>query len=181
MMEKSLELLTNILKGERQIYSLLSQLLKSQQNKAKLGLCYSQFIYIGGDNNSWYFFRDGKQVAIAENTLIFRLKKIYIGEKLYKNKPNLKLRVVCDCGENQYTLESGIKTYFSRSLILALLIAFRDFKADKNSIFKLGIQSGDEGVVFPHFYLNGEYLKANNCESINVSEVLKSKFFKDFV
>ncbi|GEM_PF-4045788 len=172
------ELLTKILEGERQIFSLLRDLINTQQS-GKLGFTSDKFIYIGGESG-WYFY-NGEQSPIPETSLCFKLSKIYTKEKAFKNKTNHKIRLVCDCGENQYTIESGVETYFSRALILSLLTAIRQLKITNKTILKLSIQKGDENVVFPHLYVNGVHVKIDDCKDVNALELLTYQEFKQFI
>jgi len=172
------EILTKILEGERQIYSLLSQLLKAQKSE-NLGLQDSKIVYIGGDN-CWYFYHDDKQHEIPQKTIVFRLAKLYTIEKTFKGKINHKLRLTCDCGSEQYTIESGTETYFTRSFLMALFTAIRTFNVDKTTVLKLFVSQGDEKVVFPNLHINGEKIKIDNCDLETLS-FLQSEEFKRFL
>jgi hypothetical protein len=178
-METKDDLLSRILEGERQIYSLLKELLTSQQNQSKLGFTSDRTIYIGGDTG-WYFYA-GEQQPIQFPSLKFRLTKIFVKEKEFKGNTNYKLCLVCDCGENNYTIESGMETYFSKAITLSLLLAIRQHKITKKTVLKLRVQKGDENVVFPHLYIEGTPIKVESAKDSNTFDLLEHKEFAPFL
>jgi hypothetical protein len=153
------EILGRILEGERAIYGLLSEFLTLQKQQ-NLGFCQSinsKIIYIGGDVGGWYFYENEKQNPIESQSIRFNLEKITIRETEYKGKTNLKLQIHVDCGTAKYRIQTGLETYFSKAILMAFLTAFEQ-KPAKSAAWGLSVQKGDENVVFPHLYLEDQYI-----------------------
>lgn len=84
----------------------------------------TQWVYIGareGSDRPWYFWDHDKSQAIqiVEDSLVGYLKNIEVGEKEFKGKTAHKV-IVTIFADRVYKLQSGLDTWFSKSLFARL-------------------------------------------------------------
>ena len=83
------------------------------------------YLYVGrgeeeASNCCWYTRFGGVNIPQSSNGLAGKLVKIETRETEYKGKKSEKLQIWMKCGDQDYCVQSGLDTLFSRGVLLAL-------------------------------------------------------------
>lgn len=144
------------------IYNLATRLLADQPTPNPMGFQKSpqpEIVYVGECNGQpWYKMTDSGDAGrtpVEFNFLAGHLSDLEIRQKKSSDYGDrLKLRIQVNCGHENYSLVSGLSTYFSRALVSGLCSLGEGFDFAKNTI---GIEAstGDKGkVILPTLHVS---------------------------
>lgn len=123
-------------------------------------------VFIGeSSGHPWYRLDDSKQVPVVEDAIVGRINGIALKiQPSEKHGDKVKLIVGFDAGSEKVRVQSGVSTWFAKSLLAALLTG----SISKDDIVCMQVKLGQEGnVIFPTLTLvkTGAWIK---CDSKSI-------------
>lgn len=158
------------------IYNLVARLTTIAPSQNQLGFQKTpqpEIVYVGECNgHPWYRMTDSGDAGRAPvefNFIAGLLADLEVRQKKSTDYGDrLKLRIQINCGQENFSLVSGLSTYFSRAVVSGLCSLGEDFNFSEN-VIGIEASTGDKGkVILPTLYVStspGNWVKVKSDAS----------------
>lgn len=181
------------------IYNLVTRLVTPPSDVNPLGFQKTpqpDIVYVGEcSGHPWYRMTDSGDAG--RSPVEFGFLAGYLSDLEIRQKKSsdygdrLKLRIQINCGKENYSLVSGLSTYFSRAVVSGLCALGESFDFSK-TVIGIEASTGDKGkVILPTLYISanpGTWVKVKSEASLlsddsdmatAVNDVLRPRLKRD--